>query len=77
MHSQRSVFGEILHKLGTVIAAASGQCRVRLYFLPLLTALQGQGWGLTPFKSHLIHLPTPELAQLQTQTVFARGFTST
>ena len=46
-----------------------GECRVQLYFSPPPTALQGQGWGHAPFKSHLTHLPTPEPAQLCTQSV--------
>lgn len=58
MHDQQPSFGEILTKLEMVTALMPGECGVHVYFPPLPTASQGQGWGHTPLKSHLIHLPT-------------------
>ena len=76
MHNQQAVFGEILNKPDTIIVVMSGECRVHVYFPPLPLS-QGQGWGHTPLKGYLTHLPTPELAQLYTQTTLERCLTST
>lgn len=58
MHNQQPTFGEILTKLEMVTTSMPGECGVHVYFPPLPTRSQGQGWGHTPLKSHLIYLPT-------------------